>query len=202
MTPLLTGVFASQISGHLTPPFTPTGSYDALATYTLSSTANYIDFIGIPSGYKHLQVRYWLPSTPSAGDSVYFNLGNGSIDTGNNYQHHGLYGYNGSGVVGGTYAIGAVNRIEPHYSANTNSIGTPFTGIIDILDYNSNAKYKTTRSFSGHQSTSAGATNYSQIWFVSGNWRNLNPVTSLRVGFGGPTGLPSTTKVSIYGIRG
>jgi hypothetical protein len=31
MTPLLTGVFASQISGHLTPSYTLTGNYDALA---------------------------------------------------------------------------------------------------------------------------------------------------------------------------
>lgn len=203
MTPLLTGVFASQITGKLN-VFIPSSSYDALASYTLGSSTNYVDFNGIPTGgqYKHLQLRYWLPSTPTAGDSIYFNLGNGTIDTTSNYQYHGLYGYNGSGVYGTTYAIGTVTRIEPHYSANTDSIGTPFTGIVDILDYDSNTKYKTTRSLSGHQYTTAGNVNYSQIWFVSGSWRSLNQVSCLRVGFGGPSGLPSGTKISLYGIRG
>jgi hypothetical protein len=53
MSPILTGVIASGISGHLTPPWSPEGAHDALATVTLSASAASITFAGIPSGYKH-----------------------------------------------------------------------------------------------------------------------------------------------------
>jgi len=58
MSPIL-GIYASQITGHLN-PFTPTGSYDALASYTVpSGGASTITFAGIPTGgqYTHLQLR-------------------------------------------------------------------------------------------------------------------------------------------------
>lgn len=202
MTPLLTGVFASQISGRLN-PFISTGSYDALATYTVpSGGVSSITFDGIPTDgqYKHLQVRYWLPSTPTAGDSIYIQFGNGSIDTGSNYSFHGLYGYNGTNVVGSTGQVNST-RIETHYSANTTSIDAPFTGVVDILDYASNSKNKTSRSLSGHQFNSNASVGFSTMWLVSGNWRNLNPINSFKLAFGGGN-LPQHTKVSIYGIKG
>ena len=37
MTPIIKGIVASGISGHLIPPYSPTGSYDALAVYTVPS---------------------------------------------------------------------------------------------------------------------------------------------------------------------
>jgi hypothetical protein len=46
---------ASQISGHLYDG--PFGAYDSLATVTLSADAASVTFAGIPSGYKHLQIR-------------------------------------------------------------------------------------------------------------------------------------------------
>ena len=59
MTPIIKGIVASGISGHLIPPYSPTGSYDALAVYTVpSGGASSIIFAGIPqSGYQHLQLR-------------------------------------------------------------------------------------------------------------------------------------------------
>jgi hypothetical protein len=203
MTPLLTGVFASQISGHLTPPFTSTGSYEALASYTVpSGGTSGITLSGFPINgkYSHLQVRYWLPSTPTAGDSIYIQLGNNGIDGGGNYSYHGLYGYNGTNVIGAT-GLANSTRIETHYSAQTGSVDAPFSGVIDILDYASSTKYKTTRSLSGHQFNSNATTGYSTMWLVSGNWRNSNPITSLKLAFGGGN-LPQYTKVSIYGIKG
>jgi hypothetical protein len=202
MTPLLTGVFASQISGHLN-TFTPTGSYDALATYTVpSGGVSSLEFNGLPTGgqYQHLQIRYWLPSTPTAGDSIYLQLGNGTIDGGGNYSFHGIYGYNGANVVGAVYQLSST-RIETHYSANTTSIDAPFSGVVDVLDYASSSKYKTTQSLSGHQYVSTASTNYSQLWYVSGNWRNLNPITTLKLVFGGGN-LPQYTKVAVYGLKG
>jgi hypothetical protein len=90
MSPILTGVIASGISGHLTPPWSPEGAYDALATVTLSTATASIEFAGIPSGYKHLQIRF-IARSDYAGyaDGIKFQF-NG--DTGSNYSDHSLYG--------------------------------------------------------------------------------------------------------------
>ena len=92
MTPILTGIIASGISGHLTPPWSPEGAYDALATVTVGSTSlSSIVFSGIPTGYKHLQVRYIVKSARTGNPLDELNLRfNG--DTGTNYAQHALAG--------------------------------------------------------------------------------------------------------------
>jgi hypothetical protein len=72
MTPLLTGVFASQISGHLTPPYTLTGNYDALGTVTVPSGGlSSVTFAGIPqTGYSHLQVRIMAVTNTTANSAM------------------------------------------------------------------------------------------------------------------------------------
>jgi hypothetical protein len=199
MTPLLTGVFASQISGHLD-TFAPAGSYDALATYTVpAGGVSSVSFTGIPtdSTYSHLQIRYFIPSTPSAGDNIYMRLGNGSIDTGSNYAWHNITGYGGGSIGGSTESN--VNLLRLLYQNITEAAAFPVVGVTDILDYSSPSKRKVVRTFIGRDANSSTSA-WSAISFMSGLWNNTSPITTFNITYGGGN-LPQNTIVSVYGVK-
>ena len=84
------GIWASQISGHL---WAPEGAYDALATVSLSTTTASVTFSGIPSGYKHLQLRLIARTNRSASvDPMTLTFNN---DTSGVYS----VGESGSGII-------------------------------------------------------------------------------------------------------
>lgn len=196
MTPLLTGVFASQISGHLTPAFSPTGSYDALAVYTVPSggttTINF-NLAGI-TGYKHLQIRgLWKPATTSQW--AYMNFGNnGTIDTAANYSYHNLYGNGSSAVAENVYGSSGTSS-QLAYN-NSTTYFSPF--ICDILDYADTNKYKTTKCLWGlDKNTSSG---YAGI--LSTNWRSTNAITDIQIKVDTANNISEFSQFAIYGIKG
>ena len=194
MTPLLTGVFASQISGHLD-TFTPTGSYDALASYTVpSGGVSEITFAGLPTGgqYTHLQVRGILRSTRALTQAgVLFRL---NSDTGSNYSWHVLVG-DGSNDSAEGYANQTYIKMGelPAGSASSDIFGA---FVVDILDYQNTNKYKTVRLLTGQDRNGAG-----EVSFLSGNWRNTNAITSISIKED-ISNMAQFSQVSIYGIRG
>lgn len=185
MTPLLTGVFASQISGHLN-TFTSTGSFDAITSYTVGAGgASTITFSGIPSGYKHLQIRLIYPT----GDwgTLRFN----DDSTSSNYRGHGMVG---SGTSTGSSSTSANIIYEP---TSSNGGGTNvYAGVIDILDYSSANKYKTTRSIEGYDYNGGG-----QIYFTSGLWMSTNPITKITM-TRNTTNWAQYSQFALYGIKG
>ena len=81
------GVVASQISGHLVAPYSPTGSYDALATLNPTASTSTFSFTGIPqSGYQHLQIRA-IARTGVNGNSTNINMRLNN-DTSSNFVMH------------------------------------------------------------------------------------------------------------------
>ncbi len=126
------GIMASQISGHLYDG--PYGAYDSLATVTLSASTASITFAGIPSGYKHLQIRAIAPVGNYITGKLQFNG-----DTGSNYARHTLLG-NGGGTAQATSATS-----QTYISiASDNGFGSasyPYAMIWDILDYGNVNKY-------------------------------------------------------------
>jgi len=80
MSPLLTGVLASQISGHLN-TFTLTGAMDALATVTVpSGGVSSITFSALPqTGYSHLQLRSFILSSSTASSGTLLLNGTGGV---------------------------------------------------------------------------------------------------------------------------
>jgi hypothetical protein len=191
VTPISLGIFASaNLSAGAT-------SYESIASTLVGSggSAN-IDFTSITGTYSHLQLRYYIPSLPSAADAISIRLGNGSIDTNANYSYHGLYGYSGGakGSLGGT----DTTQVELHFVPAGNT--TPFNGVVDILDYANTNKYKTVRSLSGHDANNT-STNLGQIWFNSGSWRNTSAITHLRFFYTSGGNFPQYTRVSLYGIK-
>jgi hypothetical protein len=131
----------------------PQGAYDALATVTVpSGGVATVTFAGIPTGYKHLQIRYLARSGRSrvANSGMVMRL-NGSYGT----YSHSLTG-DGAATPSASAGAPSINGIfleAPGVSATSGFFGT---GIIDILDYASGTKNPTVRALSGDDCNGSG----------------------------------------------
>jgi hypothetical protein len=191
MSPIL-GIWASQISGHL---WAPEGAYDALATITVpSGGVSSISFVGIPNGYKHLQLRY-LAKTSRAALNDYAKLEINGDTTTSNYRSHSVNG-GGSAI----YAENHANVIElGGFPGNTNA-SIFGAGIMDFLDYSSVTKYKTIRSLEGYDQNSA-STGAAWLGLDSGLWMSTSAITSIKITPGTGPNFVQYSQFSLYGVK-
>lgn len=192
MTSILSGVVASGKTGHLSNPIV--GSFDALATVTLTSTAASVTFSGIPSTYTHLQVRALSHRTGGTADdntNMQFNA-----DSGSNYAWHQLYG-DGSSAAAGSATSTTLIRAIPDLTSST-GFGV---GIIDVLDYANTSKLKTVRIFAGYDNNGGGyAILRSGLWFKAGTGVTSDAINSIT--FTPNSGsFTANTSFSLYGVR-
>ena len=177
MTPLLTGVFASQISGHLTPPYTLTGNYDALGTVTVPSGGlSSITFAGIPqTGYSHLQIRCIVRQTQAVANT-YGKLRYNGDSSSSKYTLHDLYGSGssagaygeGSGSINGSYLIAGASG-----TTGANVFGA---SVVDILDYTNTNKNKVGRGFTGFDNNGSG-----YVFLKSSTWLDTSAINSIQI---------------------
>lgn len=185
------GIMASQISGHL---WQPSGAYDALASVTLSATTASITFAGIPSGYKHLELRGntrdTRTGTPEQSVMMQFNG-----DTGNNYSIHILEGYGSGTPTSG--ATASSNRVKISLSPTSDTTAGTFGAFVaTILDYANVYKNKTTRSLYGDDLNGSGT-----IGFSSGAWYNTSAITSISIFPTNSESFVTNTKIALYGVK-
>jgi hypothetical protein len=174
------------------PAFELVGSYDSLATLTLSAATSTITFAGIPSGYKHLQLRM-LVRGASTGGSMRLNLNGDS--SGANYSRHVVYGDGSSALASGAFNDSVTAAIGD--AATSSNAANIFGGfVIDILDYSSATKNKTIRSFSGYDANGSGL-----IQLRSSGWYSTSAVTSLTIYEGASTNLAQYSSFALYGIK-
>lgn len=187
MSPLI-GIYASEMSANL---FEPTGSYDALASVTVGTSVSQISFAGIPTGYKHLQVRFISRSTISTYNQVSLQF---NSDTASNYSVHLLLTDGGSTVT----AYGGANATMISVGMQTGSgNGASIYGasVVDVLDYSNTNKFKTTRGLAGADGNGSG-----YVWYSSGNWRSTSAITSIQL-------IPETgnfttnSSFALYGVK-
>jgi hypothetical protein len=189
------GVIASSIAKNT---FTPTGSYDALASYTVpSGGASSITFAGLPTGgqYSHLQLRLIARTANSGADSdlIYYRF---NSDSGSNYSWHYLQGNAGGSAISGA----AANQTTIYTwsgSGNTSTAGLFGAEIIDILDYASPNKYKTIKNLGGVDNNGAGNIN-----LTSGLWMNTSPINSITITNYSGTNFSQFSQFSLYGVKG
>ena len=193
------GAITAGLYGIGVPPVT--NSYESIATVTVGSGgASSIDFTGIASTYKHLQIR-GISQTAFGGSSQYdylsLRLGNGSIDTGANYSNHLLRGQGtdaaSSGSASTTSSWGGITWLQ------TGSSSFFGVSVIDILDYSNTNKYKTVRALGGaddNASTPPGV-----VALLSGNWRSTSAVNQVRL-FSSNGNFKEFSTFALYGIRG
>jgi hypothetical protein len=180
------GILASQISGHL---WAPSGAYDALATVTVPAgqTAASIVFAGIPTGYKHLQIRMVYNNTTAS--DIYFNLNS-------NYglKGHYLYG-NGSSAGAGVWNPSSTKGTAIDTGQFSTTI--PVACIVDILDYSNTNKYKTLRSIGG-QDTNGGGSGQA-IWLSSALFDETAAVSSVTIK--ADYNFNQYTQVALFGVK-
>ncbi len=182
------GIMASAMSANL---WQPEGAYDSLATVTVPATAvASIEFAGIPSGYKHLQIRY--VAIPSSTAAIYRIRGQFNSDTGNNYATHLLYG-------GGASAAAAAASTTNQFTAGSSVLGLTanqvVVGILDIFDYSNTNKYKTARILAGGDFNGSG-----EVDLNSGLWMNTAAITSIKLYFD-TANLKQYSSFALYGIK-
>jgi hypothetical protein len=170
----------------------PVGAYDALATVTLSATAASITFAGIPTGYKHLQLRGIGRSTDGSTNDVTGRL-QFNADTAANYSTHRLYGYGSS--AGADASANASQISFATILADGNTASCFSASICDILDYENVNKFKTTRSLAG-----GDANNLGMMFMTSGNWRSTSAVTSITI-FPSSGSWTANTTYALYGAK-
>ena len=182
---ILPGIYASQITGHLS-----TNAYESISTVTVGAGGqSTITFSSIPSTYKHLQVRGWLTTNTDGGSPIArFNS-----DSGSNYAAHWLTG-NGSAAASSNST--STNSMYFCGTAAGTSTTYPMPFVLDILDYANTNKNKTIRSLSGRDSNGSG-----EVGLYSGVWLNTSAVTTIELQAVSRT-INQYSSFALYGIRG
>jgi len=192
MTPLLTGVFASQISGRLTVP--DSGAMFPIAMVNVGTATSTITFSNIPNTYKHLQIR---GITRFAGNDSGFGMWFNNDTTSSNYYSHNL----GTAGAGTTYAQAVADSFISWSMPNNSTTANVFLGmVVDILDYSSTSKFKTARNLHGFDANGSG-----RMLFSSELWRNTNAVNEIKFDSriqGSTSDFAPGTQFALYGIKG
>jgi hypothetical protein len=186
------GNAVAGIYGTGAPPIPPS-SYESIATANGTGVAGTITFSSIPATFKHLQIRCIAKDTFTAGGNVQEGWLQFNSDTASNYSYHNLRG-NGTAAAAGAVASNTV--LDQAITIAMDSTSAVGVAIIDILDYASTSKYKTTRSFNGGDLNGSG---YAKL--SSGSWRSTSAVTSITFG-GTVLAFATTTTFALYGIKG
>jgi len=174
------GIYASQISGHLS-----TNNFSSIATVTVGSGgASSITFSSIPSTYTHLQVRSL--SLNSSTSNIWMRA---NSDTGANYASHFLQG-DGSGAYSGSY-VSQSDGIFYGY----NTTAQPMASVCDILDYANTNKYKISRSLQGNDTNGGG-----NIFFRSNLWTSTSAINALTI-YCQAGSFNQYSSFALYGIR-
>lgn len=171
-------------------PWEPDGAFDALATVTVpSGGVADITFAGIPSTYKHLQVRASVLGSSLNQDIVVQYNG---VTASSNYSWHEL-----RGVGSGTPTSGAGTSTTGFYAA-TNALTTTFPTVfvMDVLDYASTSKNKTSRILQGKDANGSGTISlFSGLYYGT-----TNAVTSIRI-FPSGGNFNEYSQFTLYGVK-
>lgn len=173
-------------------PFSPTGSYDALATYTVpSGGVSSITFAGIPNTYSHLQIRSIAQCSSTGSDWQRLLVSFNSDTTNSNYVDHLLYGTGSSAA-----ALAETSTRKGFGTASRSGVSYFAVGVTDVLDYASSSKYKTSRTLTGLDTNGNG-----QIRFESNLWMSTSPISSITLTIEDSSNFNQYSQFSLYGIR-
>jgi hypothetical protein len=162
---------SSGVSGTVLFPYE--SAYDALGTITVpSGGAASVTLSGIPTGYKHLQLRViGRTNRANVEDGLYIRF-NG--DTSGSYNAHVLRG-NGTNASSFLATTTTDTKIESYgMPGNSATSGIFGAAVMDLLDYTDTNKKKVTRMLTGDDRNGSG-----WIELNSGLWNNTSAVTSI-----------------------
>lgn len=190
MSPLLPGIIASGISGHL---FTPEGSAYEIAQYTAPSGGIAEITFAVPSDYRHIEIQGLARCHTNTDRNLRLYI-NGDKTNGN-YRQHWMFG-NRSNVYSENSQVAPQIGYLP-MSGDTSEIFGIITA--SILDYNSTTKVKAVRALSGFDNNSGGS---SMVMLGSGAYyANTNPVTSLTIAMSNGSNLAQNSTFTLIGYK-
>lgn len=188
---LKTGTFTR--SGMAGNPVIMPGSYESIATTVVGAGGSSgVTFSSIPATYSQLQIRFTgrsLYAGPNDSILVRFNS-----DSGANYVIHRLYG-DGSAPGSQAFTSQTYTICGDMPAGTASSSTTVGTSVIDVFDYNSANKTKTTKILSGRDENGLG-----YIWFNTGLWNNTAAITSVTV-LAANGNLAQHSHVALYGVN-
>jgi hypothetical protein len=171
----------------------PFGAYDSLATITVGAGGvSSVAFTGVPSTYKHLQIRA-LVQTNNASRVDDFKIQYNGDTSSSNYYNHQLYG---TGSAAGAQSFAADSVRASYIAGATDNANLFGVAVIDILDYASTTKRKTTRISAGVDYNGGGFTN-----FNSGGWFATPAIISVVLAPGSGTLFNQYSRFSLYGVK-
>ena len=162
-----------------------TATYTPIATTTLGSAATSYTFTSIPTTYTDLVVV--CNFFTSAAQSVEARVGNGSIDTGNNYSNTALIGKTNNTAV-------STRRSNFSYFTFFEQNGASSgTWIMNFQNYSNTTTYKTMLGRNGGAAFDIEAS--AQLW------RSTSAINTLQL-FAGQGGITFSTgsTFTLYGI--
>ena len=165
------------------------GSYESIASNTLSSTTQLITFSSIPATYTHLQLRMSARTNFAYATPIdtYIELNGDGSYTG--YRNHRLSG-NGTAATSTTSASYDVKNITPGAS----QAADVYSGVVvDILDYANTNKNTTIRYLGGVDLNGSG-----NVVLGSILWPFTNAVNQIKLSADGSFLAGST--FALYGI--
>jgi hypothetical protein len=194
--PLGLGFFATAGAGGA-----PTAAYELIETTVLSGNTASVSFSSIPQTFRHLQIRITARTSTSLSENSARRIAtrfNGISSS--SYSSHELFG-NGNNV----FSQAATNQTylwAGYTIGDTATTGIFATSVLDILDYTSSSKNKTTRTLAGIHGTINA--NNNNINLQSGAFLNTAAITEIQLLAEGALthGFQSGSRFSLYGIRG
>lgn len=176
-------------------PWSPTGAYDALATVTVpSGGAATVTFSGIPTGYKHLQIRALARQASGTGEAYGKLTFNGDTTSGNYYALHQIYGQGSSAAAG---VDSSSTYIQTGYFPPSTSLANVYGAmVLDVLDYSSTNKNKTVRNFSGFDVNGSGGF----VLVRSGLWMQTAAITKIDMTVSNGI-YAEGTQFALYGVK-
>ena len=167
-------------------------SFESIATVTATgSSTTTLSLTSIPSTYKSLQVRFNYASVSNAGATVGITY-NGV--TSSSYVYHYLTGAQGSVQPG---AQSATTSFSPQGALNAVRTTYPHVGILDIIDYASTSKNKTSRVFFGRDENT---TNTGEVSLVSNLFLSTSAISSITFTIDSDAFAAGST-IALYGIN-
>lgn len=159
-------------------------TYEPIATVTMNGTSSTTTFTGISQSYTDLRLISSFVGVSGCNFST--RVGNGSIDTGNNYSYTRLYG-TGSTVVSNR------GSNDSFLTANITVGSSGSNSIIDIMNYSNTTTNKTAlQRFNDGDAI---------VFAVVGLWRNTSAINQVQIYSTNSVNFASGTTFTLYGIK-
>jgi hypothetical protein len=174
----------------------PTATYDKIMTYTVPSSTTSYTFTAIPITYTDLVLIVNFRSASTGDTRCSIRVGNGSVDTGNNYSVTALVG-------SGTTAYSGRDTTRSNFDSYINeaeSTSSEFSlNIFQFMNYSNTTTNKTVLIRENTQSVGAGMTPGTAA--VVGLYRSTVALNTIQVFDLTGKSIAANSSFTLYGIK-